>query len=89
MTSAVLATTHTVVRGTARAGATVEVYRSSRGAGKSGLPSRYLGQVQVRSSGSWRIVVSGLRAGERVTALQIRTNGDTSAMSAGVAVRQS
>ena len=88
VTSARLVSPSTVVRGTARAGATVEVYRSGRGAGKSGLPSRYLGQVHVPSSGSWHLSVSGLKVGDRVTALQIRTNDDTSAMSAGVAVRR-
>ncbi len=88
VSSAVRASTHTVVRGTARAGATVQVYRSGRGVGASGLPSRYLGEVRVPASGSWRLSVSGVTVGDRVTALQIRTNGDTSMMSVGVAVRR-
>ena len=88
VSSARMASGDTVVRGTGRAGATVEVYRSSRAAGKPGLPARYLGSDTVASDGSWRVTVTGLSAGDRVTALQIRPNDDTSAMSAGVAVKE-
>ncbi len=87
VSSARITSGHTVVRGTGRAGATVEVYKSSRGSGKAGLPSAFLDGVTVASNGKWQVSVTGLHAGDRVTTLQIRSNDDTSAMSAGVSVR--
>jgi len=88
ISSARVSSGRTAVRGSGRSGATVEVYRSSRAAGKQGLPSRYLGRVKVSTDGTWRITVTGMGAGTRVTALQIRSTGDTSAMSSGVSVRK-
>ncbi len=76
------------VAGRGRAGARVEVFRSSRGAGKPGLPSAYLGTTKVGSNGRWSVVVTGVPVGGRVSALQIRSNDDTSPMSKGVAVKR-
>lgn len=76
------------VTGTGRAGARVELYRSSRSAGKPGLPAKYLGATKVGSNGKWSVVVTGVSAGQRVTGLQIRSNDDTSQMSTGVAVKR-
>ncbi len=87
VTNAAVAATGVKVRGTGRAGAIVELYRSGRSSGRSGLPVTYLGRVGVSSTGSWHTTVDGLRRGDRVTALQITDSGDTSAMSLGVAVR--
>ncbi len=69
------------VTGTGRAGATVEVYRASRGAEASGLPVEHLGDVTVRDDGVWRLDVSSLSEGDRVTALQIRADDNTSELS--------
>lgn len=76
------------VTGRGRAGARVEVYRSSRGAGKPGMPVAFLGAVKVTSKGTWSVVVPGVAVGQRVAALQIRSNDDTSEMSKGVAVKR-
>jgi CSLREA domain-containing protein len=72
------ATTSLVV-GTGLVGATVEVYRASRAAGKSGLPVEYLGSATVAPDGHWSVVVS-VASSARVTALQIAPNNDTSAL---------
>ena len=88
LASGMVAPRATVVRGTGRAGARVEVYRSSRAAGKPGLPVDYLGTATVASGGSWKATVTGLDAGDRVTALQIRSNDDTSVLSVGVRVQR-
>ncbi|MGZ8813639.1 MAG: CSLREA domain-containing protein [Mycobacterium sp.] len=72
------------VAGTGSSGATVELYRASRPAGQSGLPVEYLGSATVGSNGRWSVPVS-IAAGTIVTALQIRTNGNTSAMGTNVA----
>jgi hypothetical protein len=88
VTSAKISGSSTVVRGKALAGSTLEVYRSSAGSGKPGMPARYLGKVTVPSSGSWHVTVTGLKAGDRVTTLQIRPNDDTSTMSKGVTVQE-
>lgn len=66
------------VAGTAHAGATVEVYRASRGEGASGLPVEHLGDAPVAADGTWRLDVTGLSDGDRVTALQIRDDDNTS-----------
>jgi len=77
--------TTAVVSGTALPGATVEVYRASRLAGQFGLPVAFLGDVVVASTGFWSLPVS-LTIGDRVTALQIRTNNDTSELAANMLV---
>jgi hypothetical protein len=74
------------VRGTARAGGTVEVYRASRGEGASGLPVEHLGDVTVRDDGTWQLEVTGLSEGDRVTALQIRADDNTSELAANAFV---
>lgn len=75
------------VRGTGINGATVEVFRASRAAGQSGLPVEYLGDTTV-SGGTWTLNVSGIDAGQRVTALQRRPDDNTSALGINVAVTQ-
>ncbi len=74
------------VSGTGIAGATVEVYRASRPAGESGLPLEFLGDAVVGGDGSWSLPVPALQDGERVTALQIRGDDNTSALSGNAAV---
>ena len=67
------------------AGATVEIYRASRAFGQAGLPIEFLGSAIVASNGTWSLAyASALQTGDRVTSLQIRTNGDTSALSLNV-----
>src|SRR5262249_42833558 len=51
----------------------------------SGLPSVYLGTATA-SNGTWVLPVSGLSAGDQVTALQIRSDQNTSVMGINVAV---
>jgi CSLREA domain-containing protein len=80
-----LATTSSV-RGTGTAGASVEVYRADRPAGNSGLPVKFVGATTVESNGRWQLSTTGLRRGDRITALQIRANGDTSTFSSNVDV---
>jgi PKD repeat protein len=70
--------------GTGIAGATVEVYRASRPAGEVGLPVEYLGSTTVGGNGQWALAVA-IGAGDRLSALQIRTDGTTSTMSTNVA----
>jgi PKD repeat protein len=78
-------TTETSAAGAGVAGATVEVFRASRALGEFGLPVEFLGSAVVASNGSWNVTYSRtLQTGERVTALQIRTNGDTSQVAANV-----
>ncbi len=72
------------VSGTGLAGATVEVFKASRPAGQSGLPSAYLGSTLVAGDGTWSLDTT-LTAGERVTALQIAPNNNTSQLSVNVA----
>ena len=67
------------VSGTGTPSATVEVFRASRPAGESGLPIAYLGSTVVDANGSWSLPVS-IAIGTVVTALQIRTTDDTSAL---------
>src|SRR5262245_29848590 len=71
------------VSGTGTNNATVELYRASRPAGQSGLPTAYLGSAVV-AGGTWSINVS-LSTGDRVTALQIAANNNTSMLSTNVA----
>lgn len=75
-----------VIKGTGLVGARVEVYRATLGAGKSGLPRRYLGAATVRSDGKWRLVLTASAAPHRVTALQIASNQNTSALGLNVKV---
>lgn len=74
------------VSGTAIAGATVEVYRASRPAGESGLPVEFLGDAVAAGDGTWSLSVSGIQDGDRVAALQIRGDDNTSALSDNSAV---
>jgi PKD repeat protein len=75
--------TTVTVSGTGVNGATVEVYRADRPAGQSGLPVEYLGATVV-SGGTWSLPVS-VADGDRVTALQTPTNGNTSTLGINVA----
>jgi PKD repeat protein len=72
-----------LVSGTGTNGATVEVYKADRPAGESGLPVEYLGS-DVVAGGSWSVPVS-VAEGDRVTALQIPSNDNTSELSINVA----
>jgi CSLREA domain-containing protein len=72
------------VAGTGIAGATVELYRASRSTGQSGLPVEYLGSALVATNGTWSRAVA-LQATDRVTALQIHPNNNTSALGINVA----
>ncbi len=74
------------ISGTAAGGATVEVYRASRAVGEFGLPIAYIGSAVAASDGTWTLPVTTLQAGDVITALQIRTDDNTSALSANVAV---
>jgi CSLREA domain-containing protein len=76
--------TRVVVRGTARPGATVEVYRASRAAGAMGLPTAYLGSTTAAGDGSWSLSISVAR-GDTLTALQIDAADNTSAVATNVA----
>jgi CSLREA domain-containing protein len=69
--------------GTGIAGATVEVFRASRAAGQSGLPSQFLGSAVVASNGTWSVPII-VASGDRVTALQINPNNNTSALGTNV-----
>jgi CSLREA domain-containing protein len=73
----------TAVTGRGIVGATIELYRATRPDGQSGLPVEYLGSAVVRSNGRWAMQVS-INAGTVVTALQIRPNGNTSALGTNV-----
>ena len=75
--------TRTHASGTGIAGATVEVYAASRAAGKSGLPTAFLGSATVAGNGSWSVNIN-VAAGSRVTALQISTANNTSALGVNV-----
>ena len=83
----ITAATTAGVWGTGVKGATVEVYRASRVAGERGLPSLYLGRTVVGSGGHWHLALSGVPAGARVTALQIRTDDTTSELSLNAVVQ--
>jgi CSLREA domain-containing protein len=76
------------VSGTASGGALVEVYRATRPVGQQGLPVAYLGDVTAKSDGSWSLAISGLNVDDRVTALQIRTDDNTSALGDNVALTE-
>ncbi len=69
----------TEASGSGLAGATVEVYAASRPAGHAGLPIAFLGQATVSGGGTWSVPVT-LVDGDRITALQIATNGNTSSL---------
>jgi CSLREA domain-containing protein len=69
------------VTGTGVAGATVEVFKASRNAGQSGLPMAYAGSAVVAGNGTWDAPVSGIASGDRVTALQTNSAGNSSALS--------
>jgi CSLREA domain-containing protein len=72
------------VTGQALAGATVEVFRASRPAGQVGLPTEFLADAVADSNGNWTLPVV-LATGDRVTALQILPNGNTSRLAVNVA----
>ncbi len=80
--------TTTIVSGTGVAGAVVEVYQATRAAGQQGLPVAFLGDATVAHDGTWNLGISGLNVGERVTALQIRSDDNTSALGSNVALTQ-
>ncbi len=75
-----------LIRGTAIAGSTVEVYLADRSAGESGLPIRYLGTTTADSSGAWQLTPRRVAKGDPVTALQIRPDQDTSELARNVIV---
>jgi hypothetical protein len=77
--------TTTTVSGTALDGATVEVFRANRQAGETGLPVEFLGDT-VAQGGTWSIHVAGIQQGDRVTALQIRSDLNTSELAPNVLV---
>lgn len=79
------AATTTSISGTAVTGATVEVFRASRPVGQFGLPVEFLGSATAGQNGNWSLPVA-LTSGTLVTALQIRSNNDTSELAANVAV---
>ncbi len=76
------------ISGTGIAGALVEVYQATRPAGQQGLPSAFLGDATVKGDGSWKLAVTGLGVDDRVTALQIRSDDNTSALGNNAAVKQ-
>jgi CSLREA domain-containing protein len=77
--------TETQASGTGIAGATVELFKASRGFGQQGLPIQFLGSAVVAGNGTWTVPYAvALQTGDRVTALQIRTNGDTSTLANNV-----
>ena len=73
------------VVGTGIAGATVEVFQASRAAGAYGLPIAYLGSTTVGADHQWNLSAN-LQVGQRVTATEIVSNGDTSSLAANVTV---
>jgi hypothetical protein len=76
------------VTGSAAPGATVEVFRATRAPGDNGLPVAFLGEAVAAADGRWQVLVSGLAPGDRVTALQIVRDGNTSELAANVAIRE-
>jgi hypothetical protein len=66
-------------------GATVEVFRANRQVGQMGLPVEFLGDT-VAQGGTWSLNVAGLQQGDRVTALQIRPDQNTSELAGNVLV---
>ena len=84
----ITAATTDQVKGTGVKGSIVEVYRASRATGQQGLPTEFLGDATVASDGTWKVSISGVSAGQRVTALQIRTDDNTSALGTNVDVVQ-
>jgi CSLREA domain-containing protein len=77
--------TTTRATGAGKPGATVEVFRASRGAGSSGLPVAYLGSGIVGGDGKWSAQIS-VAKGESVTASQIDTTNNTSELAANAVV---
>jgi PKD repeat protein len=82
---AINSATASAISGNAAAGATVEVYRASRGAGQNGLPILYLGSATANGSGAWSLAVS-LSVGDVISALQTGANKNSSALANNVAV---
>ncbi len=86
LNSPVLASATTgLVTGTAVGSARVELFRASRAAGAYGLPIEFLGATTAASDGTWSLPVA-LAVGDRVTALQIRPDANTSELAANVEV---
>lgn len=73
--------TTAIIRGNGLPGAAVEVFQATRSAGGFGLPESYLGRTTVAPDGTWHLVAD-VDSGDRVTALQIRNDRDTSELSA-------
>lgn len=78
--------TKVAIKGKGIPGSTVEVFGASRPPGHAGLPNRYLGTATVHSNGKWRLALPAGATPHRVTALQIKSNQDTSALSANAKV---
>jgi CSLREA domain-containing protein len=80
-----LATTE-VVRGTACAGCTVELFRASGGAGSHAQGERFVGSAQAGSDGAFMVVmaaVEAIAAGDYVTATATDAEGNTSEFAPG------
>ncbi len=82
---AITSATTLAVAGTALAGGTVEVYRASRAVGEIGLPVEYLGSAIAAPDASWSMPIN-VQSGDRVTALQIASNGNTSNLAPNVVI---
>ncbi len=74
------------ISGTGIVGATVEVFQASKSSGQTGLPIAYVGSAIVAANGTWAMTPSGLSTGDRVTATQARSDGNTSGLSTNVNV---
>jgi uncharacterized repeat protein (TIGR01451 family) len=92
ITSAIKAGANTTVSGTAATGATsVEIYRAVAGAGDTSGPSNYGEGVQYLGTaavvaGNWSIIVTGLNAGDDVSAIALDGSSNTSEFSANFTV---
>lgn len=69
------------VSGTACANCTVEVYIADRGAGKYGQGKTFIGSAVANGVGNFMVGVSGVKAGDYVTAIAIDPTGNTSEFS--------
>jgi hypothetical protein len=75
-----------IVTGTADPGASVELYRTTRAAGENGLPVAFLGETVAGADGAWQLAAPDLTAGDRVAALQILPDDNTSELSSNLRV---
>lgn len=75
------------ITGTAEGGSRIEIFHATRSGGASGLPDAFLGAVVAASDGRWSFPTpAGFALGDRVAALQIRPDNNTSALSVNMAV---